>query len=366
MKSLKFKLKALAGVLIGLFIAISTAQAAEDRLNKTIEKEFEAPSGTLVRIQNRFGHVNIENWDNDIVSISVLVAVEHPNRERAEKMLAAISVSLEKVGNEIIAVTSIDEKLMNSIGGNILGSSSKEIKIDYSVKMPKHLNLSLYNKFGDVFINEITGHAKIEVKYGNLKANRIIYGNLSPLSSLTLGYGNATIEEADWLKLDIKYSNVSITKCRALAILSKYSKINVEQSSSIVVDSKYDNFILGQVSNIIGESGYTNYKIERMDKKLDITSKYGDVKIANVPVSFELIRFNGGYSSINAPISESASYTLNGVAAYGSITYGSINRVSRIEGNTKIEVSGTVGDESKATAKVIVNIKYGNARFKGE
>jgi hypothetical protein len=363
MKRSIFKFKQLLVLAVAVLLAMPT-QANMDRLNKNFQKEFDVEKGSRVRIENRFGQINIENWDKNSVFIDVEVTVDHPSKEKSERMLAAISVSIEKVGNDVVAITTIDEKLLNSIGGNILGSSSKEIKIDYKVRMPKYMNLTLFNKFGDVFINEVTGHAKIELKYGNLKANRIVYGNNAPLSSLTLGYGNATIEEVDWLKLDIKYSNVTITRSKALAILSKYSKINVDNTSSMVLESKYDTYTIGRISNIVGESGYTNYRIEQLDKKLDISSRYGDIKVTNVPATFELIKFNGSYSSISAIISESAVYAISGEASYGSITYGSPNRVSRIEGNTKMEVSGTVGGESNSPAQVKINIRYGNARLR--
>ncbi len=359
------KLQTVAFVLLPAIFVFNTYMGfAFDRLNKTFQKEFPSNEVTLVRIENRFGQINIETWDKQSILIQVEVTVDHPSREKSERMLSAISVSIEMEGTQVVAITSIDDKLMNSIGGNILGSSSKEIRIDYRVKMPKQMNLNLSNKFGDVFINEITGRCRLEIKYGNLKANRIIFGNNVPLSSLTLGYGNATIDEVDWFKMDVKYSNVTINKARALAVLSKYSKFNVEQASSVVVDSKYDNFNLGRIANIIGESGYTNYRIEWLDKKLDIASRYGDVRINNVQSSFELIQFKGGYSSITAIIPDEASYVLQGKAAYGSITYGSVNRVSRIEGNTSMEVSGNVGSSSNPKSNVIVDVKYGNVRLR--
>lgn len=360
-----FRINSWATVLLVMAVMSNISKGfAFDRLNKSYQKEFAVSGVESVRIENRFGQVNIENWDKPAIFIQVEVVVEHPSREKSERMLSAISVTIEQEGSQVVAVTSIDEKLMNSIGGNILGSSTKEIRIDYSVKMPRNLNLELSNRFGDVFINEITGRCRLNIKYGNLKANRLFFGNNTPISSLTLGYGNATIDEVDWFKLDVKYSSITINRARALAVLSKYSKFNVDQTSSVVVDSKYDNFNIGRVTNLIGESGYTNYRIERLEKKMDVTSRYGDVRIATVSSAFELIQFRGSYSSITAVIPDDASYTLEGAAAYGSITYGSVNRVSRIEGNTKVEVSGTVGGKSNPGAKVIVDVKYGNARLR--
>lgn len=362
MKPFKNKLVAFLGILVALTLVNS--QAYSEKLNKTLKKEFSAEKGSTVTIENRFGQVNIENWDKNSVMIEVEVTVEHPSKDRAEKMLTAINIKLEQSGNEIVAITEIDEKLFKNTSGFTFNSSTKEFSINYSVKMPKDLNLSLNNKFGDVFINEITGLSKIEIKYGNLKANRLIYGSNEPLSSLTLGYGNASIQEVDWLRVDIKYADLSINSSKAMVVLSKYSKISIDKSSSLVIESKYDHFNIGQISNIIGESGYTTYKINRFDKKFDISSRYGDVKIYEIAKNFESLRFNGSYASITAPVDPTVSYKIVGEASYGGISYNTPARVSRIESNNKVSVDGIVGSDENAKPSISLTLKFGSANLK--
>lgn len=362
-------MKPINNTLVAFLILVTSSvmlntDAYSNKLNKTIKKEFTAEKGTLVRIDNRFGQVNIENWDKNSVSITVEITVEHPSKDRAEKMLSSINVSLDQNGSEIVAITEIDEKAFKSLSGFSFNSSTKEMSIDYKVMMPKDLNLNLKNKFGDIFINEITGHSRIELKYGNLKANRIFYGSNEPLSSLVLGYGNATIDEVDWMRIDIKYSDLTVNKSKAMVVVSKYSKINVDRSSSIVVESKYDTYNIGNIANLVGESGYTTYRVKYLDKKLDINSRYGDVKIGEVAKNFESIRFNGSYASINAPIDPSISYNIYGTAAYGDISYNSPARVSRIESNNKVSVDGTVGDKTDAKSKIEITVRYGSARLR--
>ncbi len=351
------------GILL-IAIPLTSIDASAEKLNKTFSEEYSTEKGSQVTINNRFGQVNIENWDKNAVSITVEVTVEHNNADKAQKMLDAIKVSIEKVGNEIKAITEIDEKAFRLSSGFNFSSSTKEFSIDYNVKMPKHLNLDLSNKFGDSFINEITGHADIKIKYGNLKANRIFYGSNEPLSSLTLGYGDASIEEVDWMKLEIKYANLSIMKSKALVLISKYSKISVDNTSSLVVESKYDGISIGNISNIVGESGYTNYKIEKLGKKLDITTRYGDVKVQEIAPTLQELNFNGSYASLYAPIPASVSYQIDAKASYGGLTYNSQARVSRIESNSKVSVNGTVGSNENSNVKVNVSVKYGSANLK--
>ena len=358
--------KTFLSVLVALTVVFTTAtvNSYANKLNKTFKQEFKADKESIVKINNRFGQVSIENWENNSVLIEVEVTIEHPSRDRAERMLSAISITLEQVGKEIRGITQIDDKLIRSVSNINFGSSSKEIRIDYKVKMPKHLNVNLTNKYGDIFIDELTGHSKIDLKYGNLKANRIIYGSSDPLAMLTLGYGNASIDEVDWMRFDIKYANVDIVKSKALVVLSKYSKISVDMASSMVVDSKYDTYTIGTIANLVGDSGYTTYRLKKLDKKLDVRTRYGDVRIEDVANTFESITFEGSYASLYAPIASSVSYQFDGEASYGGLNYNTPARVNRIESSNKLSVNGRVGERENPNAMVKVRVRYGSARLR--
>lgn len=362
MKSNRLYAKLVLVVLLSFTSSLQLLYGKE--LSKTFSQEFKVDKQTELYISNRFGQVVVENWNNNAISIEVEVKVEHPSADRAERMLSAISVTLDQVGNQVRGVTEIDERMMRSVSNFNFGTSTKELSINYKIKMPKHIDADLRNKYGDMFIDELTGQSMIDVKYGNLKANRIVYGSSDPLSQITLGYGNASIDEVSWMKLDIKYANLDIVKGHALVVISKYSKISVEQVSSVVLESKYDNYTLGSIANLVGESGYTNYRIENLGKKLDVKSRYGDVRLESVANDFESLSFEGSYGSIYAPIPESVSYNIKGEASYGGISYHSPARVSRIESNNKLTVDGYVGSNENSKSSVKVKVRYGSARLK--
>jgi hypothetical protein len=362
MKPLKIFFIAFSVILLGT--SAFTVEAFGNKLNKKFQKEFKAEKGTQLVIENKFGQVSVENWDKNTISIEVEITVEHSNRERAERMLSAINVTLEQVGKEVRGITQIDEKLMKSISNINFGSSTKEMRIDYLIKMPKNIDANLTNKYGDIFIQELTGLTKINLKYGNLKANRIMYTSNNPLCILTLGYGNASIDEVDWMRFDIKYANLDVEKGTALVILSKYSKLSVNQVSSLVVESKYDTYNIGNIANLVAESGYTTYRIKNLTKALNVQTRYGDVRIDDLAPRFESITFSGSYASLYAPIPQSSSYELNGEASYGGITYNTPARLNRIESNNKLNVNGRVGSDENSKSTVKVNVRYGSARLK--
>jgi hypothetical protein len=179
--------------------------AESEEFSKNLHKDYDANENTLLIIQNKFGDVDINNWDKNKVSIDVIITVDHKNEEKAKELIDYIEVEFNQTGNTIEAITKIDEKFSkwNSFTFN---DNQKEFSIDYKVNIPKNIKLDLLNKYGSVFINEVAGHTKISVKYGNLKINKLTRENIKPLNEIYLGYSNGTIEDCKWLNLNIKYS----------------------------------------------------------------------------------------------------------------------------------------------------------------
>jgi hypothetical protein len=359
MKPLRFKHAAF--ILALLLLGSITLQAAEDEYSKNKKKEYQVNDQTVLSVTNKYGDVNITNWDKDIVSIDATVTVDHRNEEKARELLDEIVINLSREGNTITAETEFDKGFNRSGGLFDFDSDAKEFSIDYSIKMPKYLNIELENKYGDVFINEITGRADIAVKYGNLKANKILRNNTKPLSHVYLAYSNGNIGEVNWLKLTLKYTpdQCEIGKSKALIAMTKYSTLELEESSSLVCESKYDNYRIGTLANLVCEAKYTEFNIDRVTKQIDLDSKYGDFDVDEIPAGFKKIKVENSYGQIDLNIASDASYQLEGEAGYTDIEYPDESSVNRIERNTDLRVSGTVGKKGNPDSKVEINTRYG-------
>jgi hypothetical protein len=359
MKPLKFKKAAF--ILALTLLVSSTLQAAGDEYSKNKKKEYQVNDQTVLAVINKYGDVNITNWEKDMVSIDVTVTVDHRKEEKARELLDEIIINFAQEGNKIMAETDFDKSFNRSGGLFDFDSDTKEFSIDYTIKMPKYLSIELENKYGDVFIDEVTGRADIAVKYGNLKANKILRNNTKPLSHVYLAYSNGNIGEVNWLKLTLKYTpdHCEIGKSKALIAMTKYSTLELEQGSSLVCESKYDNYRIGTLSNLVCEAKYTEFNIDRVTKQIDLDSKYGDFDVNQIPAGFKKIKVDNSYGSIDLNIASNASYQLDGEAEYTDIEYPNEGSVSRIERNTEVKVSGTVGRKSNPDSKVEINTRYG-------
>ncbi|MCK4664283.1 MAG: hypothetical protein KAT68_15550 [Bacteroidales bacterium] len=345
MKALKFSI-----ILILLLTQSFGFLYASNEFTKKFHEEFQVDKSTILEIQNKFGDVNVNNWDKDLVSINITITVKESREEKAEKIFEKIKITLEKDNNTVKAITEIIDKIKNT-----------KFSIDYEIHTPAYIKLNLTNKFGNVFINEITGKSNIIIKYGNLEANKIMGDNSKPLSTLTLGYcGKANINEYNWGKLFIKYSKINIEKSQALIVISKYSKVGVENVSSIISEAGYDTYRIGKIQNFVTVGKYTEFNIETLTNKLDAEIKYGNCKITEVPVDFKSIKIVAKYAAINIGINPGASYQLDADIEYANINYPEGGRISKIKNNTELKVSGTIGNKTSSKSTVVIESKYGN------
>lgn len=360
MKAPKFK-SVLLLFLIQILV-ITVAVSAPDEFSKNLHKEFNADQNTLLFIENKFGDVDINNWDNNQVVIDVTITVDHRNEDKAKELIEYIQVDISQEGNTIKAITTIDNKF--SKWNFTFSDTKKEFSIDYDIKIPKNIKLDLENKYGNVFINEIYGHAIVDVKYGNLKINKIIRGNKKPFSEVSLGYSNGNIDECEWLNLTLKYSKLEIEKSKALIAVTKYSKLNVAQGSSIVCESKYDDYKIGVLSNFVGTAGYTELTFKEVSKLLDVDNRYGGISVDYIPKGFEKINIENEYGGIKIAIDANASYQIKGYAKYADIDYPETGNVSRIKESNSLSVEGTVGGNDNTKSNVHIQTKYGNVKLR--
>ncbi len=351
-----------AGILILTQCILITIIVAQEEYKKTYKEVFNVNPSTKLSIANKFGKVDIKNWDKKSIEIVVNVIVRTSSQDKAEKSLSDIKIDISKTDEQINATTKFGEIVTKSVGNSSKANRGK-IEINYSVMMPKTIPLTLLNKYGSVFIDELVSNSKIEVNYGNLVANKISSAVKKPETEVILAYSSGNIEECLWTKLNLKYSKLHIVNSQALAAITKYSKLFVDKGTSLVTESKYDSYKVGNVKNFVTSAGYCHLNFDRIDTKIDVTLKYSDLKVGYIPANFEEIKIVNKYGPCILNIDKNASYTINGNAEYGKIIYPEGNaKVSKFQDGSEIKVSGYVGKED-AKSHVRINSKYGTIKL---
>ncbi len=342
--------------LLFLLIAGQLFAGLPEEVKKVYHKQYKVNKETVLNIENRYGDVNMINWDKDSVLIDVVVTIDYPS-DKAKDLISYITVDFSVSGNTISAVTNIDERFSGKWGHN---DNKKKFRIDYTIHAPAYINLTLLNKYGNLFINELSGHANLEVRYGFIRINSLSRGNRKPLNHLTLAYSTkGTIENAGWLMLDMKYSKLEITRGKAIAGETKYSTLKIDNISSVVFQSKYDTYDLGTLNNLVLVASYGNIHVGEVKKKISLETRYTGVDIGHVPAGFISVDVDNAYGGVKIRIDPAASYYIKGSTSYCKMSYPEA-RVNRIVKNNSAEVNGFIGKDKNSKSKVTVLSKYGS------
>jgi hypothetical protein len=342
-------------------VCLLSFSLSAQEIKKDFHQEFKAGTATTLEINNRYGDVVVQGWNKDQIVVDVKVTVEMSDKSRAAKLLGYINIKFSQEGDHISAKTVIDDNFNFSGWGG-----SRRFSIDYSVKMPTGANLDLTNKYGNTDIDELHGLVTMDVKYGDVSADKLTRGNEKPLNKLSLAYGKGSIDEAGWLDIYARYSpSISVDKSQALLLDSKYSKVKIGETSSLVGESKYDNVSVEEIKNIVLQSGYTSTKIGTVTKKINFQGSYGSFDVNIVPAGFESIDVKTSYMGVKLGIEESASYILDAHSSYGSIKFNEDNfrHEKHIVENNSTTLSGTVGKEKEPKATVKVSASYGQIKL---
>lgn len=338
-------------VLTFLMLSTSTLEAFDNKeFTKKFHEEYTADVSTILRIKNKFGDVNLEDWNKDQVVIDVTITVNTDNEDKANRVFERINISISKEGNLISAITDIDDKINNS----------GKFSIDYAVKAPQYIILELKNKFGNVFINDLSGKVEIYVGYGNLMINSLSRADEDPLNIIDLSYCNkASIGEVAKAKVMIKYSKIDILNSEKIVLYSKYSKIKIEKVNTLISEAAYDTYKIEEMVDFSSIGKYCDYSINKVMNSIDIEIKYGNFSVDYVSPEFESIQSESKYGKVHFGIAENASYKIDAEVQYGDVDHPSSDNLSRIKDNTETMLKGTIG-EGKPRSNVLIIAKYGS------
>lgn len=331
-------------------IIILSHSVFAQEFTKNISKEYSVDASSYFQVTNKFGEIKIENWESDKLSIVVTLKVEAKDQAKADKFFEKININFAEADTLISAVTEFKSDLNES-----------KFSIDYKIMMPKYLRLGLTNSYGDVYIQELTGKSLINVEYGNLKADKLIFGESKPRSVLMLSYSEASIQECDWLKLMLSFSDIEIQKSEALIIKSKYSEINVVEANSIVTESKYDDpFEIGKLENFVCTGEYSDYKIGSLSGTLNVDLKYSELNIEEVAKDFTKLDIIVNYGNADVEINSGASYKLSAESEYSEIELPDNNDISESSDKSDAKIDGIIGTNKNTKSTVTINAKFSN------
>lgn len=337
-------------LLVALLLPIALNARKVYEAEKVVNHSFPASNKHTLVVDNKYGKVDIQIWDkNEVSAIITITGMSSRSQEIANTLVNRVKINANASGNTITFRTEITSSV------SISGSGTQSNDISYTIKVPRNIAFNLTNKYGDINIDECGNAATIDVKYGNFYCTKMTDKN----SNIILGYGNATIQEVNGLKLKLDYSSLSLKAAHAVQINSTYSKYEIEKATKIsVTSSQYDNFKINEVDDFLIESRYASIKTRFVNNLLSIKNKYGSVSIDNAGPKTKSLEFDLGYTDLKINIPVGISFEFDITNKYGDVKLPQNTSIkNREKSGSSTTVKGTAGS-GNPTLKLNANNSY--------
>jgi len=295
-------------VLVGcvLFMGHITAQ---NKVEKTQTYSFSMePSGSFV-IDNKYGNIEIEGWDEDRLSVEMSVSVNHKDRDKAYNLMDRIEATVLE-GANFINITSTIRQKRSSFFNDLLDDLKDELKfevnkadvdIDYVVKLPKEVKIDVTNNFGDVFIDNCIGYLNADVNHGTLRLNSLLAG-----ADIKLKYAKLNVRELPDAELIMNNSEAYITNGADLILESSSSELEIESINNLQFVGSRDKARIGTISSISGNVKYTSIQIRDLEESMNLTMQLGDLRCDKIDGQESKIRIEQRSSDVDINMANAA------------------------------------------------------------
>lgn len=294
-----------------IVIWATTIQAQDTERNRSISRSFSLKDNTSIKIQNKYGNIQVVNWEKDSIKFEIDISVVGNKSAKVLQTFADIDVNFSGNSSSVSAETIFKSDkdnfwtdvsdLTNSI---LKGGNSTEI--NYTVYMPSTNVIEIKNKFGNVYLADRVAETFITISNGDLRAN-----NFRGYLNLDFSQGTADINKANKAYINSNYAEFTITEVDDLSLDSKSSTISCDKINSLMLNSRRDKLYLGQVGSVNGEFSLSLVSFDILLDELKLKSNFGDLIIAMVANDFNFINLSGRNTEISSTFEQNASFKID-------------------------------------------------------
>jgi len=294
MKTILFKYVIIALICPLMMTANDGKQKGKYTKEKTINKEFDVNSDALLKVKNSYGNLVLTSWDQDKVVIEVHIKTNGNNEEKVQKKLDDITVEFE-ASNSIVSAKTMFNKNKSSWGWNWGKNNNVNMQINYTIKLPVKNSIHLSNDYGNIMLDRIDGHAKINCDYGRLEIGELRGRN----NDLNFDYtSKSTIDYMNSGNVTADYSGFTIHKAGDLEINADYTNAAVDKMENLEYTSDYGKLEVMEANNVNGNGDYINVKLGTVHGNVDISADYGSISIERMASDAGNINIRTDYTGI--------------------------------------------------------------------
>ncbi|MEO9964929.1 MAG: hypothetical protein ABJF11_04020 [Reichenbachiella sp.] len=352
MKKLAYNLMVMM-VLTGLFANQAVAVGNELDYEKTrkISKSYEVQSNVKLDIENSFGRVHINTWDQKKITVDIEIIARMHNENRAQDLLDRINIDI----SESSSVIAFETRL-----GNLKNRDREEFEVNYKVNMPKTNPLKLKNSFGGNYLGDLAGENEIDISYGDFKLE-----SLTGKSDIRISFSDGSIKLIKTGEIEIKYSDVEIGEIGMARVEQGFSDVEIDKAGTLNLTSKYGDMEIGVVQGIKGYVGYSEFSIGRLEVEMDMETSYsGNFTIDEVARGFTEILLDGKFGDFRISFEEGCNFTFDTELSFSDFSYSGLPLEFdyKIKEDFKARYKGNMGTGKGGYVRI--DTSYGDIRFR--
>jgi hypothetical protein len=263
---------------------------------------------TTLEVYNKYGTIQITPWNKDSVYIKAEVKAYGPDKAKLSKMFDGIIVNITDSKYMVRAQTEFTQN-MNTLFEHFKGMTSKlisydsKVEINYFISIPEYINLKVENKYGDLYMENISGKLDVSVSNGSFKANSI---NKSCV--LSFAFCDASINYISSGKITSSFAEITIGKADELDLFSTSSRLDIKRAGTINVESRRDKLFFNNTGRLHGKSYFTDFRLDSLTTDININTMYGNINVEMIDKGFESVNITSSYTDISLEIDPGASY----------------------------------------------------------
>jgi hypothetical protein len=137
--------------LIAIALAGSTLLRAADVVHT---ERMDFPAGGTLRVNNSFGELSIEGWDQPEVEITTIKSMKLA--DSVTRALAQVRIEIQKQAGEVVIQTNFSRR------------AAAHVDLQYRIRVPRSARVIVEHKLGEVHVQEVTGDIHATTRQGEV------------------------------------------------------------------------------------------------------------------------------------------------------------------------------------------------------
>ncbi|GAA3581795.1 hypothetical protein [Snuella lapsa] len=286
-----------------VLILVIQSMFSQETVTNTMDKTFKMTSSDELHLDNKYGSITVNGWDENKMAISIEIKVSSKKRDNALNLLNRIEPRIKVSGNFISVISEISEKNTGFLSKyfnkvNPFDIDKNNVEINYTIYLPKQAGINLTNKFGDVVIDGWKGRLKANIQHGDLWINESITN-----ATVDMKFGKLKSKSITYGSISLKNGEIYVDTSQDLVLKTAGSTIKIAEVASLELQTSKDDIEIKRVGSLFGDLQFSNVQLDSVEHKINLSMKVAELRVLNIKDQDAQVDINQESSNISVTIS---------------------------------------------------------------